>query len=160
AAEGAANVAINALRNGTYGGSGTCLGSGNALSLPNFYQRQNGTQDSARVTCDLDPTSTTAPIGTPARALLTLDTTASGLFGPFGIRATNPQLTGSTGTLRVTGDVQSNSNIVIQTKLGPVPSGNLTSSGAIRANQGCTSGSGLFNPAPTCNTGSVVADPA
>jgi hypothetical protein len=160
AAEGAANVAINSLRNGTFGGSGTCLGSGNTLSLPNFYQRQDGSQDSVRVTCDLDPSTTTAPIGTPGRALLTLDTTASGLLGPYGTWVTNPQLTGSTGSLRVTGDVQSNSNIVIQPKVIVVPSGNLTSSGAIRASQGCTSGSGLFSPAPTCNTGSVVADPA
>jgi hypothetical protein len=160
AAEGAANVAINALRSGTFGGSGTCLGVGNTLSLPNFYQRPDSTMDSARVTCGLDPTTTTAPIGTPARALLTLDSTASGLLGPFGISVTNPQLTGSTGSLRVTGDVQSNSNIVVQPKVVIVPSGNLTSSGAIRANQSCTSGSGLFSPAPTCNTGSVVADPA
>jgi hypothetical protein len=159
AAEGAANVAINTLRNGTFAGSGTCLGSGNTLSLPNFYQRQDGSHDSVRVTCDLDPTTTTAPIGTPGRALLTLDTTASGLFGPFGISVTNPQLAGSTGSLRVTGDVQSNSNIVVQKSLF-LPSGNLTSSGAIRANQSCTSGSGLFSPAPTCNTGSVIADPA
>jgi hypothetical protein len=157
AAEGAANVAINALRDSTYGGSGTCLGSG--LSLPNFYQRPDGTRDSARVTCDLDSTTTTAPIGTPGRALLTLDTTASGLLGPFGISITNPQLTGPTGSLRVTGDVQSNSNIVV-TKLPLLPSGNLTSSGAIRASQGCSSGSGFFSPAPTCNTGSVVPDPA
>jgi hypothetical protein len=41
-----------------------------------------------------------------------------------------------------------------------VPSGNLTSSGAIRANRACTAGSGLFSPSPTCNTGTVSADPA
>jgi hypothetical protein len=160
AAEAAANVAINNLRNATFAGSGNCLGPGNILSLANFYQRQNGTHDSASVTCALDSTTTTAPIGTPTRGLLTLDTTATGLFGPFGISVTNPQLTGSTGSLRVTGDVQSNSNIVVQPKVVVIPSGNVTSSGAIRASQGCTSGSGLFSPAPTCNTGSVVADPA
>ena len=149
AAEGAANVAINALRKGTFGGSGNCFGASNTLPLPDFYQRPGGTRDSARVTCDLDPTTTTDPIGTPATALLTLDTTATGLLGPTGISVTNPQLTGSTGSLRVTGDVQSNSNIVIQPKVLVVPSGNLTSSGAIRANRACTAGSGLFSPSPT-----------
>jgi hypothetical protein len=163
AAEGAANVAINTLRDGEYGGTGTCFGGSNTLTLSNFYQRPNGTQDSARVTCDVDPTptSTTAPIGTPSRALLTLDSTpTASLGGPIGISVTNPQLTGSTGSLRVTGDVHSNSNIVIQPKVIIVPSGNLTSSGAIRANRACSTGTGLFSPNPTCNTGTVVADPA
>ena len=160
AAEGAANIAVNALRDGTFGGPGSCFGAGNTLTLSNFYQRPNGTQDSARVTCDLDTASTTAPIGTPPWALTTLDTTATLLLGPFGISVTNPMLTGSNGSLRVTGDVHSNSNIVIQPKVFIVPSGNLTSSGAIRANRTCSSGTGLFSPTPTCNTGTVIPDPA
>jgi hypothetical protein len=160
AAEGAANVAINTLRKGSFGGLGNCFGGTNTLPLNSFYQRPDGTQDSAYVTCDLDTTNSTPPIGTPATALLTLDTTATGVLGPFGISVTNPQLIGSTGSLSVTGDVQSNSNIVIQPKSGFVPSGNLTSSGAIRANTGCSGGSGLFSPpSPTCNA-PTVADPA
>jgi hypothetical protein len=153
-AEGAANVAINNLRSGTFTGSGNCLGSGNALQLPMFHQHPDGTSDSARVTCDLDTAGTT---GTPPWALLTLDTTPTGLVGPFGISVTNT--VSGVGSLHVTGDVQSNSNISIQPKVFILPSGNLTSSGAILANQGCTSGSGLFIPTPTCNA-PTVADPA
>ena len=160
AAGGAANIAINALRTENFAGPGNCFGASNTLTLSNFYPRTDGSLDSARVTCDLDTTNTTAPIGTPPRALLTLDTTATGLLGPFGISVTNPQLTGSTGSLRTTGDVASNSNIVIQPKVLFIPSGNLRSTGAIRANRGCTSGSGLFSPTPTCNTGNTIADPA
>ena len=160
AAEGAANLAINTLRDGDFGGPGNCFGASSTLTLSNFYQRPDGSQDSARVTCALDPTSTTAPIGTPPRALLTLDTTASGLLGPFGISVTTTQNT-NPGSLRVTGAVHSNSNIVIQPRIPfVVQSGNLTSSGAIRANLSCSSGTGFYSPTPTCSTGTVIADPA
>lgn len=145
AAEGAANIALNRLRDDTYTGiDNNCVGGDTKLLLPSFYERPDGTRDSARVTCALD----TGPVGTPASALLTLDKTV----GPIGISVTNPLFTGP-GSLRVTGDVHSNSNI------GIVASGNLTSGGTIRANRGCSPGSGLFSPNPTCDTGTEVPDP-
>jgi hypothetical protein len=160
-AEGAANVAINALRkNGTFGATWSCFNGGKTLSLPNFYQLPDGTPVSAYATCDLDMSNT---IGTPPKALLTLDANAPGPLGlgPFGIYVTNPQTNGSISPFSISGDVQSNSSI----EIGKPPlfraSGNLTSNGNIRARLGCTSGSGLFTPpTPTCNIGGTgVADP-
>ena len=166
AAEGAANIAINDLRKSTFVGlPGTsCFSGATTRFLNGFYTRPDGTKDSARVTCDLDPSSSIAPYGTPSRALQTLDqTAASGTNPPIGISVTNG-LTSSTvvGSLRVQGDVISNSNIYVQPKLIPIiggPSANLTSSGTIRANRACSTGSGLFAPTPTCNIGTPVADP-
>jgi hypothetical protein len=163
AAEGAANIAINDLRDGTFGGiSGTsCFSGGDPRLLDHFYQRPDGTWDSARVVCELDTANTINPIGTPTQALTTLDTTAPGLLGPFGIWVTNTLGGSAAGSLKVTGDIYSSSNIEVQKSSILIPaSGNLTSSTSIRARLGCTSGSGLFNPPATCNTGgSGAPDP-
>jgi hypothetical protein len=158
AAEGAANIAINFLRGGEFAGLGSCLPGGNPLQLNAFYTRPDGkTKDSAVVTCDLD--SKIAPFGTPSRALLTLDPTAtSGTNPPVGITVSNG-LSLSVGSLRVQGDVFSNSNIYVQPKVG-VTGGNLTSSGGgtIKAIRAC-SASSLFSPAPLCGSGTPISDP-
>jgi hypothetical protein len=158
AAEGAANIAINALRNKSFGGTDMCFDKTVTLSLLNFYTRPDNSKDSARVDCDLDTAGTIA--ATPPRGLLTLDPTlTNALGGPVGIAVTNPLASLVTGSLQVKGDVQSNSNIVIQPKVGLLPGSNLTSSGAIRAIRACSSGTGLFSSPLTCNTGTSVPDP-
>jgi hypothetical protein len=170
AAEGAANIAINDIRNWTFGGAsgGPCFNpslptsnGGNTRLLANFYQRPDQTLDSAAVTCDWDASVGTsiAPYGTPSRALLTLDpTVTSGTGGPIGIWVTNT-LGLTVGSLRTTGGIVSNSNIVVQPKTLGV-GGNLTSSTTIQAVRACSSGSGLFTPpTPTCNTNTPVTDP-
>src|SRR5262249_44254822 len=111
-AEGAANIAINAVRNKSFGlpagapaGTDPCSDATYPLSLPEFYQRLDGTKDSARVTCELDTAST---VGTPAKGLVTLDQAAPlPLIGPWGIWVTDTASSG-TGSFSVTGDVQSN----------------------------------------------------
>src|SRR6185369_15808885 len=120
----------------------------------------DGSWDSATVTCDLDGLNSIAPYGTPSRPLLTLDVTATNALNPpFGISVTNT-LSIANSSLRVAGDIFSNSNIVVQPKvLGIGPSLVATSPGTIRAIRACTSGSGYFNPTPTCNSGTPSADP-
>jgi hypothetical protein len=146
AGEGAAQAAINALRKGTYNGNSVgCFGATSTLTLDNFYQRPNGSQDSARVTCELDPSLGSAPLVMPQHALLTTDST--GLALPLGQVVTG---SGSGSTFRVGGAVHSNSTISLV-------NGNLTASGAITARRSCTIvAGGVFNPAATCNNGNLV----
>jgi len=171
AAEGAANIAINDIGNWTFGGAsgGPCFNpslptsnGGNTRLLANFYQRPDQTMDSAAVTCEWDASAGTsiAPYGTPSRPLLTLDVTATNALNPpFGISVTNT-LSIANSSLRVAGDIFSNSNMVIQPKvLGIGPSLVATSPGTIRAIRACTSGSGYFTPTPTCSSGTPIADP-
>jgi hypothetical protein len=151
AAEGAANIAINTLRDGTFGGSGSCFGGSSTRTLSNFYQRPNGTQDSARVTCDLDPNRTTAPAVAPGQTLLTLHEGTTSPLGPAGIvlAATN-----ASQGLRVAGNIYSNSTIV-------VPAGNLTTAGGtIGASRSCPIfPAGSIVPTPSCKTSIVMPDP-
>jgi hypothetical protein len=141
AAEAAANIGINNLRKSPYAGTGDCLGTGNTLPLPTFYQRQGGSTDSARVVCELDTSLTTPPFVLPAQGLLTTDA-STGFLAPPG-----NTVTGS-GSLRVTGPVHSNSTINLA-------GGNLTAS-AITARGACNNVGGSFNPTPTCNNGVQV----
>ncbi len=145
AAEGAAQAAINAVRKGTYNGnSGGCFGASNTMTLNNFYQRPDGSQDSARVTCELDPSLGNAPLVMPAYGLLTTDPTTLPL--PIGQLVTG--LVGGS-TFRVGGAVHSNSTISLV-------GGNLTASGAITARGNCLQVGGVFTPAATCNNGNQV----
>jgi hypothetical protein len=146
AAEGAANVAINTLRNGPYNGNSVgCFGAASTLPLDDFYQRSDGSRDSARVTCELDPNLGSAPVVMPQHALLTTDPTDLAL--PVGQVVTGY---GAGNTFRVAGAVHSNSTI-------SVANGNLTASGAITARRACTTLlGGAFSPAPTCNNGNQV----
>ena len=145
AAEGAAQAAINALRKGTYNGNSVgCFGATSTLTLGNFYQRPDGSQDSARVTCELDPSLGSAPVVMPQQALLTTDPTNGTI--PLGQVVTG---FGAGNSLRVAGPVHSNSTISLV-------NGNLTASGAITARRPCLAVGGVFSPAPTCNNGNQV----
>ena len=151
AAEGAAQVAINALRKGTYNGNSVgCFGATSTLPLNNFYQRPGGSQDSARVTCELDPSLGSAPVVMPQHALLTFDP-GNGIFPPIGLIVAGY---GSGNSLRVAGAVHSNSTINLLTT--PL-AGNITASGPITARRGCSGGAGTYSPPPTCNNGVQVS---
>jgi hypothetical protein len=149
-ADGAAQIAINTLRNGIYdGATGSCFGASNTLTLANFYQPWTGPADSAAVTCDPDPTKVfTSPVSVssankPANAILSLGTAA----GEDGVRID----VADGRDLKVHGSVFSNSTIA-------VPRGSLSSDGSITARGACT-GTIVSNPAPACTIGGAV-DPS
>jgi hypothetical protein len=81
AADGAAQLAINALRNGSYTGPANNCFTTSALELANFYQPPDGSNLSARVECAFDAGLSVTPGATGAGfALLTLPQgTQSGL---------------------------------------------------------------------------------
>jgi hypothetical protein len=68
-AAGAADIAIDTLRHGTYTGTGNCFGTSSSLLLSNFYKPPTGSADSELVTCAQDPNTSQIP---SAYALLTL----------------------------------------------------------------------------------------
>jgi hypothetical protein len=151
AADGAAKLAINALRQGTYTyAGGNCFGSGpgasNTLTLPNFYQPAGSTATSAAVTCDADTTNSAldtgvaiTPANRPGSAILTMAALGAGEDGV--------KLTVAGGrTLRVHGDIYSNSTINIA-------QGTLETNTAVTARGACT-GTITSTPAPQCNYGS------
>lgn len=150
-ADGAAKIAVNALRQGTYSmAGGDCFASGNTLQLPNFYQPQTGGATSATVTCEpdgnhsvLDPGVIITPANRPGSAILTLAPLAS---SEDGVRL---NVAGGR-TLRVHGAVYSNSTI-------NVALGTLESNTSVTARGAC---SGTINstPARQCNIG-TGADP-
>lgn len=152
AAEGAANIAINALRESTYVGTGGCFGATSQLSIPSAEIPGPDTM-SARVTCTPDASLSTAPYVAPAQSLLTIHGGAA-VGGPTGILLAP---TSSSSGLRIAGSVHSNSTIV-------VPLGNLTATGAgttIRARRACTTFPlGSISPSPSCNTGTVLPTPS
>ena len=69
AAEGAANVAVNALRESTYTGAGGCFGGTSELSVPSSQLPGPDTM-SALVSCTPDSTMAQFPLGAPAQAIL------------------------------------------------------------------------------------------
>jgi len=145
AAEGAAQTAINTLRKGAYNGNSVgCFGATSTLTLNNFRPRSDGGHDSARVTCELDPSLGSAPLVMPQHALLTTDPTDLPL--PLGQVVTG---FGAGNTFRVGGAVHSNSTISLV-------NGNLTASGPITARRACSPVVGVFTPAATCNNGNQV----
>jgi hypothetical protein len=151
AADGAAKIAINELRKGTYTyAGGNCFGSGagasNTLTLPNFYQPASGAATSAAVTCEadttnsaLDPGVAITPANKPGSAILTMAPLGS---GEDGVKLT----VGGGRTLRVHGDIYSNSTI-------NVAQGTLLSNTAVTARGTCT-GTITSTPAAQCNFGS------
>jgi Tfp pilus assembly protein PilX len=144
-ADGAAQVAINALRKGTYNGtSGNCFGGSNTMTLSNFYQPPSGPADSAFVTCELDTTRTaTDPNVTitsankPPFAILTLETTSP----EVGLHL---KVSGNR-TLRVKGPVYSSSSIWVE-------QGTLNSTSAVTARSWCA-GTIVSTPPADCNNG-------
>ena len=147
AADGAAQVAINALRRGTYTNDAgeRCFGTSDGLLLPGFPTAASG---SAFVACSTDAHSGSASSGplnednTPPDALLTLGaTTETGL----GVGTT------TAGTFAVDGGVVSNSGIDVSSRA------TLSSSTSISA-RSCT-GSPPVSPATDCRSRATVDDP-
>ncbi len=149
-AGGAAEIAINTLRQGTYdASSGQCFGALDRLTLQNFYQPRSGPADSAVVTCAPDAIhsglagSGADPATVPGQAVLTL---ATGGEGGLSVDAADGR------DVKIRGDVLANSTI-------DVPRGSLTSSAAVRAVGACT-GTITATPPARCRTGPpVTADP-
>ena len=149
--DGAAQIAINALRQGIYDASaGACFDAGggvtsDTLTLTNFYQPASGPAYSAAVTCEPDPT--TGGVGVdinasnkPGSAILTLGTSAT---------ETGLHINASGGReVKVHGGVFANSSIT-------VAQGSLRSDASLTARGACT-GTISSVPAPNCGIGSVV----
>ena len=143
-ADGAAQIAVNALREGTYNGtSGTCFGGGNVLTLSNVYQPAGGPADSAYVACTLDndhtatdPSVAINASNRPGSAILTMST-----GGEDGI---NIKVSGGR-TVKVHGGIFSNSNINVEL-------GALETNAEVTARGPCA-GSITSTPARQCNIG-------
>lgn len=152
-ADGAAQIAINALRRGTFDGTGTAgqcftesaTTSSDTLTLNNFYQPASGPADSAVVTCDPDPPhNADSPVtinnaNKPTNAVLTTAVT-----GEDGLTVN----VADGRDLKVHGPVFSNSTI-------NVPAGSLTSDASVTARGGCTS-TITATPAKVCDFGAAA----
>lgn len=142
-ADGAAQAAINNLRNSTYNDSPGqhCFGGSDTLSLNNFYGA-----DSAAVTCTADPKKvliqcpSLSSCNRPGNAILTLGKVS----GEDGLNLKQP--TGS--TFRVHGNVFSNSNI-------NVVNGALNTNARVWARTTCA-GTIQSTPAASCNYGNTA----
>jgi hypothetical protein len=152
AADGAAQVAINTLRKGTYIGAGNCFGTRTSLPLSNFYQPPTGAADSAFVTCEPDNTRTGVDNNVlingnnkPPYAILTL---GNNIFEEgLNVEA------GTGRTVRVKGPIFSNSTI-------DVDSGTLHSTSSVTARGDCD-GNITSTPSENCDIGSGSSmDPA
>ncbi|MFG2038626.1 hypothetical protein [Dactylosporangium sp. NPDC048998] len=150
AADGAAQIAINDLRRGTFkGADGDCFGDRKpSRPLPNFYQASSGSAYSAYVTCDVDKAKSAASsvainaANKPGSAVLTLgSSTEEGI---------NLKVSGN-GTLKVHGSIVSNSNITVS-------QGTLQTNASVSARTACT-GTITSVPARNCNTGKTTVDP-
>jgi hypothetical protein len=127
AAEGAANIAINALRGSTYTGGGGCFGGTSDLSVPSSQLPGPGTM-SALVSCTPDSTMAQFPLGAPAQAILA---TATDLLPSITVNdSLNGPLPPTTG-LRVSGNIYSNAGLAVSAHL--VAEGG----GVVRARAGC-----------------------
>jgi hypothetical protein len=147
-ADGAAQITINTLRQGSFAGTGQCFGSTDTLLLNNFYQPSapsGEAADSAAVTCSTDPAltaSSNVDINASNRPLNALLTTGSG--GDNGV-----QVNVADGrTVLTHGSVFANSTIAVAT-------GGLTASASVTARGACT-GTVSGTPAPVCNIGGVT----
>lgn len=107
AADGAAQVAINALRQGTYAGAGDCFGpsGGGTMELPSFYPQQDGPALSTRVECVYDSNYSEQAAPSLGYALI-------GLSQPGGNEDTLNLQANNGGPVRIAGDVGANGNIV------------------------------------------------
>lgn len=150
-ADGAAQIAINALRNGTFAGVGDCFGGGGGtLTLPNVYQPPTGPADSAVVTCALDDVNSNGQIissqNRPIKALVTLSTAIANEDGLIA------DIRGLNARMRVDGDIASKSNIL-------VPHGTLYAPSQIVTAVGPCQSAAIVAATITCNPGPTVADP-
>ena len=152
AADGAAQVALNALRNSTYQGAAgaNCFGPGatagtDTLDLKSFYKTTNGAQYSATVKCALDTVDSQLGTGVliseqnkPKNSILTLGTSGAedGIYLHTYI---------SSDVIEVHGDTFSNSNIDVD---------KIKSDSTVKARQSC-SGT-IIAAVKSCNIGNVA----
>ena len=106
AAEGAANIAINALRESTYTGAGGCFGGTSDLSVPSSQLPGPDTM-SALVSCTPDSTMAQFPLGAPAQAILSTATDSLPGIAVNRRSSANGAATPDAG-LRVSGNIYSN----------------------------------------------------
>lgn len=146
-ADGAAEVAINNLRLGSYVGPGSCFGGSSTLTLDNFYQPPTGPADSAAVTCEQDTVTSVPSIATtrPGYALLTLGNSAleDGVY----LKANG------NGGVKAQGAVGARSNINID-------HGNLNVAGDVNATS-CSGNINVTGGTQTCTAaaGAAIVDP-
>jgi hypothetical protein len=146
AAEGAAQIATNALRTNGYPGTGNCFIADPYVELASF----NDGPDSLRVDCERDDASSTAPMPTlPPRAILATWPNSGGPLVPPGLQVQGA-LSGATRYFSVAGDVVTNSDVDVGARRS------LNTTGALRARFGC---SGTIVPASCPSTGTPVTDP-
>lgn len=138
AADGAGQIAVNALRKSLYDGTGDCLGTSDTLKLNQFYDSPTGTKTSAAIKCGLDTDLTVSdggiPISSankPPKAILNLSSIDPLVFDPNG------------HTIRVKGSIYSNDDIFVS------GSGRLRATGAIEARATCF-GDMQSTPPPDC----------
>jgi hypothetical protein len=142
-ADGAAQAAVNNIRNGTYNNSAGqhCFGGSDTLPLPNF-----SASDSAAVNCVPDPAKvliqcrSLSQCNRPGSAILTLGRIA----GEDGLNVQQP----SGSSFRVHGIVFSNSTI-------DVVNGSLDTNTRVYARGACT-GTVQSTPAASCNYGNTA----
>jgi hypothetical protein len=164
AADAAADIAINTLRESTYAGDGNCWGTVPELSLPSSVFPNAPEVVSASVACQADSASDEFPLGTPAQAILTV---ATGTIDGLAVLDNNSIASPAAG-VRVNSNVYSNSRIFVGAEA------NLTalSGGVVRARTGCTLQTitvpfvgtfrGTITPNPTtaqCNVATAFACP-
>jgi hypothetical protein len=151
-ADGAAEVAIDALREGSYSNATgqSCFGSSSGLSLPNFPDTGAG---SAFVACSPDETSGSKSTGslnaanTPANAILSLGGISS---SESGVQVT---ATAASNTMVVKGGVFSDSAIT-------VTPGTLRSDTSIVAQSNlCNPASAMVSPNTNCVSSTPLSDP-
>jgi hypothetical protein len=152
-ADGAAEVAIDALREGSYSNATgqSCFGSSNGLALANFPATGAG---SAFVACSPDEGSGSRSTGslnasnTPANAILARETFSS----EAGVLATTLN---STDTMQVKGQVYSNLGVAVN-------KGVLKSDTGVTAQSGyCvfSNGGSISSPKTECNATTTQPDP-
>ncbi|MDT5023866.1 MAG: hypothetical protein QOE61_292 [Micromonosporaceae bacterium] len=151
-ADGAAQVAINALRQGNYKGTGVnCFGASDTLPLPKFYQSPSGSTYSAAVKCLPDTAKGAAyspPISEknkPGSAILTLGSVLPGENGINVKVASGPG--GSSLPFQVHGGIFSNSNINVSL-------GKLVTNADVTARGHCTGS--ITSPTQTCDIAAKV----
>jgi hypothetical protein len=151
-ADGAAEAAINALRQGSYVGPGNCFGATPDLTLSNFYQPlTGGAADSAYVACSQDLDNSVPSIKTtrPGYALLTL----GNVVGEDGIFL---KANGTNGGIWAKGAIGARSNINIF-------AGNMRVTGDVRATScsptGISIDAGTGTKTCTAAAGAAITDP-
>jgi hypothetical protein len=145
-ADGAAQIAINELRHGSYDAiSGQCFGATDTLVLSDFYVPPSSSAHSAAVTCEPDLSTSGDGLeyddrNKPADAVLTLGSSG----GEAGLYANDV----GGREVKVEGGIFSNSTIT-------VAGGSLVANGGVAARGACT-GTITATLAPTCALGPVV----